>query len=56
MLGRKDYAQEEVDNGKAAIKEQLAVHKKLVGAIAAEKTNSKPQSTLRNFEGTFLTI
>ncbi len=53
MLGRKNYTQEEIDHGRAAIKEQFAVYKKLIGAIASEKTDKKLQSALEEFEGLF---
>jgi hypothetical protein len=39
MLGRKNYTQGEIDHGRAAIKEHFAVYKKLIGAIANEKTD-----------------
>jgi hypothetical protein len=53
MLGRKNFTREEIDHGRAAIYEQLAVYKKLAGAIASEKTDRKLQSTLEDFEGVF---
>ena len=33
MLGRKDYTQDELDNGRSRIADQLAVYKKLVKAV-----------------------
>ncbi|MBW8011742.1 MAG: hypothetical protein FVQ83_10965 [Chloroflexi bacterium] len=53
MLGRKNFTQEEIDNGKATINEQFAVYKKLSEAIASEKTDKKLQSKLEDFEGLF---
>ncbi len=53
MLGRKNYTQEEINHGRVAIKEQLAVYKMLAGAITSETTNKKLQSTLEDFEGLF---
>jgi hypothetical protein len=35
------------------MKEQLAVFKKLAGAVAGETTSKKLQSTLEDFEGMF---
>jgi hypothetical protein len=53
MLGRKNYTQEEFEHGKAAIKEQFAAYKKLVGEIASGTTDKKLQSALKDFEGLF---
>jgi hypothetical protein len=53
MLGRKDYTQEEFDNGKSAIKQQFAAYKKLAGEIAGGTTDKKNQAALKNFEGLF---
>ena len=53
MLGRKGYTREEFKNGQAAIKEQLAVYKRLAEAIASDKTDQKLRSTLKDFEGVF---
>jgi hypothetical protein len=36
-LGRKNYTREELDRGRAAIREQLAVYEKLTKATAAEQ-------------------
>jgi hypothetical protein len=51
MLGRKNYTREEFEAGKAAIKEQLAVYKKLVGEIASMTTDRKFQVAANDFEG-----
>ncbi|HEY5158689.1 MAG TPA: hypothetical protein VII93_12070 [Anaerolineales bacterium] len=53
MLGRKNYTLEEVDHGRAAVKEQLAVYKKLAQAIASENSDKQLQSMLEAFEGLF---
>lgn len=53
MLGRKNYTQKEIDDGKAAVNEQLAAYKKLVDEIGGEATNKKLQSALKDFEGLF---
>jgi len=53
MLGRKNYTQEEFDNDRTAINEQIAAYKKLSMAIASEKANKKLQSSLKDFEGLF---
>jgi hypothetical protein len=53
MLGRKDYTQEEIDSGRAAIEEQLAVYKKFIGVFESEKTDKKLQTTVEDFEGLF---
>jgi hypothetical protein len=52
MLGRKTYTQEEIDQGKAAICQQLAAYKKLATA-AAGPTDKKINPTLESFETPF---
>jgi hypothetical protein len=47
MLGRKDYTSEEVDHGKAAVKEQLAAFKRLA------KLMPSGSGLLRPFETTY---
>jgi hypothetical protein len=37
MLGRKDYTQEELDHGKAAVEGQLTAYKKLAKLIPTDK-------------------
>ena len=46
MLGRKTYAREELDHGKAIIERQLATYNSMVRSIA-------DQGALRAFEGAF---
>lgn len=53
MLGRKNYTQEELEHGRAAVKEQIAVYKKHAKEITSQKTDKKLQSALENFEGLF---
>jgi hypothetical protein len=45
MLGRKNYTRDEVDHGRSAIDEQLAVYMKLVRAIG-KTGDQKPRSAL----------
>jgi hypothetical protein len=49
MLGRKDYTREELERGKAAVKQQLAAYKKLAKAMGAA-TDKKAASVLADFE------
>ncbi len=53
MLGRKNYTREEIDQGKAAIKQQLAAYKKLVKAIASATTDKEVNSAVDSFEALF---
>ena len=53
MLGRKNYTQEEIDQGKAALDQQLAAYKKLVKAVASATTDKKIDSTFESFEALF---
>jgi hypothetical protein len=53
MLGRKNYTQAELNHGRTAVQEQLAVYKQLAETIASEKTGQKLQSTLQDFEELF---
>ena len=53
MLGRKNYTQEEIDQGKAALDQQLAVYKKLVKAAASATTDEKIDSAVESFEALF---
>jgi len=41
MLGRKNYTQAELDQGKAAVDQQLAAYKTLVTAIASATTDKR---------------
>ena len=49
MLGRKDYEQEEVDNGKRAIEATLKAYKKLVASVDGS-ANSEAGTALEAFE------
>jgi hypothetical protein len=53
MLGRKNYTQEEIDRGKAALDQQLAAYKKLVKAVASATTDEKIDSAFASFEALF---
>jgi len=53
MLGRKNYSQEELDHGKAAVDQQLAAYKTLVKALASATTDKKVNSALEAFEALF---
>jgi hypothetical protein len=53
VLGRKNYTQEEIDQGKAALNQQLAAYKKLVNAVAGARTDKKINSALESFEALF---
>jgi hypothetical protein len=52
MLGRKNYTQEEIDQGKAALDQQLAAYGKLVKA-ASSMTDDKVRSAVESFEARF---
>ena len=56
MLGRKNYTQEEFDHGKAAIMEQLAAYKELVGEITSGTNDNKLQSALKTLKDYSSTI
>jgi hypothetical protein len=53
MLGRKTYTQEELDNARTAIDQQLAAYKKLVKAIDGATSDPKVRSALDAFEPLF---
>jgi hypothetical protein len=53
MLGRKNYTQEEIDQGKVALDHQLAAYKKLVRAVAGTSADLKVKSALESFEALF---
>src|SRR5712691_10472964 len=53
MLGRKSYTRDEVDQGKAALDQQLAAYKKLAKAVASGTTDKKTSSALESFEALF---
>lgn len=53
MLGRKNYTQKEIDQGKAALNQQLVAYKKLVKAATSTTTNKKIDSAVESFEALF---
>jgi hypothetical protein len=53
MLGRKSYTQEEFDQCRAAIDQQLAAYKTLVKAIGSATTDNNVDSALEAFETLF---
>jgi hypothetical protein len=53
MLGRKNYTKEEIDQGKAAVDQQVAAYRKLVKAVAAETTDKKIDAARKSFEALF---
>ena len=53
MLGRKNYTQQEIDQGKAAVDQQLATYKTLVRAVAGATDDEKVNSALESFKAQF---
>jgi len=53
MLGRKNYTREEIDQGKAALDQQLAAYKILVKAVASATTDEKINSAFESIEALF---
>jgi hypothetical protein len=53
MLGRKNYAQEELDRCRAEVDQQLAAYKALVTAVAGATAVTKVDSALQAFEAPF---
>ncbi len=53
MLGRKDYAKEELDHATTAVDKQVAAYKKLVQAIDGATSDSKVIAALKAFEPLF---
>jgi hypothetical protein len=53
MLGRKNYTQEEIDQGRVALEQQLAAYEKLVKAVANAPADEKVSSALESFEAQF---
>jgi hypothetical protein len=53
MLGRKNYTQDEFDQGKAAIDQQLAAYKKLVKTIPGVTAEKKVDAALSSFDSLF---
>lgn len=54
MLGRKNYTQEELDQARSAVDQQLAAYTTLVEALDAATQDSKVTSALDAFEPLFL--
>jgi hypothetical protein len=50
MLGRKEYAQEELDQAETTVKQQLAAYRKLVKALDGASADPEVQSALDAFE------
>ena len=50
MLGRKNYTQEEIDQGKVALDQQLAAYKKLAKAITSQASDNEIDSAIESFE------
>ena len=50
MLGRKDYTQQELEQGETVVKQQLAAYKKLLKAIDGAGSDSQIASALEAFE------
>ena len=53
MLGRKNYTQDELDQAKAAVAEQLAAYEQLVEAIGDAMPDAKVKAALEAFEPLF---
>jgi len=53
MLGRKNYTQEEIDQGKAALDQQLAAYKKLAKALTSAAIDNEIDSAIESFEAHF---
>jgi hypothetical protein len=53
VLGRKNYTNEEIDRGKAAVADQLAAYAKLVKAAAGSGSGKKADAALASFETEF---
>jgi len=53
MLGRKDYTQEEFDNGKAAVEQEVAAYGHLMTAIAGTTADKNVTAAREQFETRF---
>jgi hypothetical protein len=53
MQGRKSYTQEELDNCKTAVAQQLSAYNELVNAIGSAATDEKVPAALEGFEPLF---
>jgi hypothetical protein len=53
MLGRKTYTQEEIDQGRAAVEQQLAAYKRLDKAVAEATTDEWVHDAFESFGALF---
>lgn len=53
MFGRKNYTQEEIDQGKVALDQQLAAYKKLAKAITSAAMDNEIDTAIESFEASF---
>lgn len=53
MLGRKNYSQAEIDEGKKAIDQQLAAYKKVVKATTGGAADKKVEAAFEAFDALF---
>jgi hypothetical protein len=53
MLGRKNYSQEEIDQGRTAIDLQLAAYQELVKVVTSATSDKKVSAALDAFEAQF---
>lgn len=53
MQGRKNYTQEEIDQGRTAVSQQLAAYRELVKAIADAASDPTAGSALESFKALF---
>lgn len=53
MLGRKNYTQEEIDQGKVALDQQFAAYKKLAKAITSQASDNEIDAAIESFEAHF---
>ena len=53
MLGRKDYTQEEYDQARAAVAQQIAGFKKLASLVGKAGSDKKASSTFDEFEAVY---
>jgi hypothetical protein len=53
MLGRKNYTQEEIDQGKKTLDQQLAAYKELVRAVTSQASDKKITAAFESFEAHF---
>jgi hypothetical protein len=53
MLGRKNYTQEEIDQGKKALDQQLVAYQELVQAVTSQASDQKINAAFESFEAHF---